>query len=581
MIEASGDKGFAKRMVETWRTKPLIGYVLEDLDTRVKKDRAVKLSVLATGLSAFLEQPINLFLKGESGIGKTYNVTETLKYFPQEDIWFLGGMSQKSLIHAHGKLLNKDGEEIDLENRPVKPSKRDFETEADYKEAITQYQDQTKGFREELKESYTLIDLSHKILVFLEAPDFGTYQMLRPILSHDKEEIQYQFVDKTAKGQLRTMKVILKGWPATIFLTTDNRYMEELATRSFTATPESSELKILEANVLTNFKASLPWQYSEETEAFTIIKRLIESLQKNTLESKIDVVIPFLNLYELFPKEISRDMRDFQHFTQFLKTVTLLHYFQRPYMKIGESRFLLSTLEDVHKGLEVYKEIFETTRTGTEKRILDFYHNIVKTRPITTFIDEKEEPVKDKDGKPTVDDNPSWYLSQLTTHYNKTARKKLSEESIRVMLSRLDKIGYVNTQKDDEDKRKNLYVPLIKGEEKDKNPLENCSWQDSKTELEKGFEKWKKNVLGKYAFYINKNISGKEGEWGETEATLEDLHKLIIEQNIFSSNAEQGSTRTFSNGDLKLKAENKLETSLKPESRRNLDNPLGQEVESE
>ncbi|MCJ7760273.1 ATP-binding protein, partial [Candidatus Bathyarchaeota archaeon] len=294
MTQASEDKDRTKRMVEAWRTKDLIGYSLEDLDLRVKKDRAVKLSVLATGLSALLGQPINLFLKGESGIGKTYNVTETLKYFVQGDIWFLGGMSQKSLIHAHGKLLNKDGEEIDLENRPVKPSKKDFETEDDYKEAITQYQDGVRAFREEFRESYTLIDLSHKILVFLEAPDFGTYQMLRPILSHDKEEIQYQFVDKTAKGQLRTMKVVLKGWPATIFLTTDNRYMEELATRSFTATPESSEDKIKEANILTNEKASLPWKHEKETEAFTIIKRLIENLQKNTLESKIDVVIPFL-----------------------------------------------------------------------------------------------------------------------------------------------------------------------------------------------------------------------------------------------------------------------------------------------
>jgi len=557
MIVASEDKDFTLRMVETWRTKDLVTYILEDLDLRVKKDRAVKLSVLATGLSAFLEQPINLFLKGESGIGKTYNVTETLKYFPQEDIWYLGGMSQKSLIHAHGKLLNKDGEEIDLENKPVKPCKRDFETEADYKEAITQYQDQTKGFREELGESYTLIDLSHKILVFLEAPDFYTYQMLRPILSHDKEQIEYRFVDKTAKGQLRTVKVVLRGWPATIFLTLDSKYMEELATRSFTATPESSELKILEANVLTNFKASLPWQYSEETEAFTITKRLIQSLQKNTLESKIDVVIPFLNLYELFPREISRDMRDFQHFTQFLKTITLLHFWQRAYMKDRETRFLISTLEDVHRGLEIYKEIFETTRTGTEKRILDFYNGIVKTKD-------------------------QWYLKELTGAYNEKSKKKLSEESIRVMLVRLDKIGYVNTQKDDDlDKRKNLYVPLIKGEEKDKNPLENCSWQDSRAKLEKGFETWKENVLGRYAFYINKNISGKEGEWGETEATLEDLHKFIIEQNIFSSNAEQGSTRTFSNEDSKPKLEIKPETSQTPDSSRNLDNYVPREDSSQ
>ena len=328
--------------------------------------------------------------------------------------------------------------------------------------------------------------------------------------------------------------------------------MEELATRSFTATPESSEQKIQEANVLTNERASLPWEYEKETEAFTVIRRLMESLQRNTLENKVDVAIPFSNLHELFPREISRDMRDFQHFTQFLKTVTLLHYFQRPYIKVGETRFLLSTLDDVHRGLEVYKEIFETTRTGTEKRILDFYHGIVKT---------KEQ----------------WYLKELTGAYNEKSRKKLSEESIRVMLTRLDRIGYVNTQKDDDlDKRKNLYVPLIKGEETDKNPLENSSWQDSKAILEKGFETWKTNILDKLAFYIYKNISNTEESWTETQIPIEELHRLILleGQNIFSSNSEQGLSRIFYNADSKPKTEMKLETSQRANSSRNLDNSL-------
>jgi hypothetical protein len=204
--------------------------------------------------------------------------------------------------------------------------------------------------------------------------------MLRPILSHDKEEITFMIVDKTSKGQLQTRKVVLQGWPATVFLTTDVKYVEELATRSFTATPESSGEEILEANVLTNFKASLPWRYRDEAESFKIITGLINKLHELTLTSKLDVIVPFLNLYELFPREISRDMRDFQHFTQFLKTITLLHYFQRSYMKMNGSKLLVSTLTDVEKALTIYGEIFETTRTGTERRILDFYHDIMKTR---------------------------------------------------------------------------------------------------------------------------------------------------------------------------------------------------------
>jgi len=73
-----------KRFVEVWRSRNLIDYVLADLDKRVKRDKPTKVSVFFTALSAYLPEPINLFLKGESGIGKTYNVVETLTYFPRK-----------------------------------------------------------------------------------------------------------------------------------------------------------------------------------------------------------------------------------------------------------------------------------------------------------------------------------------------------------------------------------------------------------------------------------------------------------------------------------------------------------------
>ena len=540
------NEDFAVYSVSVYRTEKLVDYVLADLESRVKKDRAVKLSVLFTGLSSFLHDPINLFLKGESGIGKTYNVTETLKYFPEDCVWFLGGMSRKSLVHSYGVLLNRNGEEIDLDSRPTKPSKKNFDSEEDFKKAVQNYQEQLKDRREEMRDSYTLVDLSRKVLVFLESPDFETFQMLRPILSHDKEEIQYQFVDKTGKGQLQTRRVVLKGWPATIFLSTDTRYMEELATRSFTATPENSEVKILEANVLTNMKASLPWQYEEEAQAFRVISGLIHRLQEQASESKVDVIIPFLNLYELFPKEISRDMRDFQHFTQLLKTVTLLHYFQRPYMKVGGSKFLIASLDDVRRALGVYTEIFETTRTGTEKQILNFYHEIVKTKD-------------------------SWYLKQLTCEYNKTAKKKLSEDSIRVMLLRLDRIGYVNSQRDDEDKRKNLYVPLMKGEEKGENPRETALRVDFDAKMKKGFESWKENVRENLTFYYYKNISEKA--WGESLISIEDLDKLVLAENAdFSSIVKPKISRLISNEESSSKPEKSHETSGKPTFQQDSDN---------
>lgn len=531
--------------VEIWRTEKLTDYILRDLDRRVKRDKSTKLSVFFTSLSAYLPDPVNLFLKGPSGVGKTYNVVETVGYFPQGpegDIWFLGGLSPKALIHDHGELLNKDGEPLDLTERPVKPKKRHYKEEAEYQEAYERYKEKMKAWVEEIRNSYTLIDLTHKILVFLESPEYNTFKMLFPILSHDTERIEYRFTDKTSRGQLRTSRVVIQGWPATIFLSTDRKYMEELSTRSFTATPEASQEKIIDANVLTNLKASFPWQYNHETEETETIKKLVSSI-KNQFSNGVDVVVPFPNLHELFPKEIIRDMRDFAHFIQLMKTVTALNLYQRPFMKRGNSKFIISTVEDVRKTLEIYCEVFETTRTGTEQRILTFYHEIVKPKD-------------------------TWYLKELTAKYNEEHNRKASSETIRRVLLRLSEIGYVDVRKDDEDKRLNIYEPLVKEEEMStiKHNLE--MWTLSKEELEKGFKTWRKNILHKTPFYYYENLG--ENTWGEHEI-----------KDIFSFIFGEGLCRIVSNEDLRLKTEKKPESIHIPEICGVVDNSNGEQVSGE
>lgn len=245
-----------------------------------------------------------------------------------------------------------------------------------------------------------------------------------------------------------------------------------------------------------------------------------------------------MNLHELFPKEIVRDMRDFQHFVQFLKTVTALHFYQRVFMKMSDRKFLLSTIKDVRNALEIYNEVFETTRTGTEQRVLDFYHEIVKAKEV-------------------------WYLKELTAKYNKGHEKKASSETIRRMLERLSEIGYVDIQKDDNDKRLNLYKPLVSEEEKStiKHNLE--MWTISRSKLEKGFETWRKNILHTTPFYCYKNFG--ENTWGEHE-----IHE------IFPFIFDEGVCRIFSNEDLELKTEKKPENIHIPEMCQNVDNSNAQ-----
>jgi hypothetical protein len=550
-----------KKFVKVWRGENLIDYVLKDLERRVKRDKPVKLSVFFTGLSAYTREPINLVVRGESGSGKTYNTVETLRYFPKEDVWFLGGLSPKALIHQFGVLVDKYGEPINLEDKPIKPRKEDYESEEEFKEALKQYRQELKLWGEKLREGYTLISLRNKILVFLEAPDPETFKMLYPILSHDTERIEYRFTDKTSKGSLRTVKVVIEGFFAAIFLTTERYYMEEFSTRCFTVTPETSKEKIEEANKLTNLKASLPWQYNEETEETKCIKALIEGLKRELIDCKTDVVIPFLNLHELFPKEMTRDMRDFQHFTQLLKVITLLHLNQRPFIKIDDNRFFVSTVEDVKRALEIYSELFLTTRTGIGERILKIYHEIVKTKE-------------------------AWYLQELTDKINEVSVKKVSSDWVRkVLLQRLMDIGYVTEEVDSEDKRFRVFKPLVK-EEVELSEIHR--FLDSPTilssKLEEGFRKWLENNIGKEGleikrkFFAYKTLDAEKAIWGETEISMEEFQRRVLSETSpkvsenFSFNSKQISPTSFSKPKESSDSEKKLGISGKTNFPRSSDN---------
>jgi len=523
-----------------WQSPDLLAYIFTDLNRRVKYDKITKVSVFFSGLSAYLPEPLNLFEKGSSGVGKTYNAIQTLAYFP-DDIWFLGGLSPKALVHQHSKLLDKNGGEINLSERPEKPLKKDYGNEEELKEAMATYKEQRKAFYERLTESYHYINIDNKIFVFLEAPDPETMRMLYPILSHDKRRLEYRFVDKSQSG-LRTVKVVVEGWPSAIFLTTDKKYVEELATRSFTVSPEETTQKIEASNQLINLKASLPWECQLETKEYYIIKALIENIKDTLTKEKADVVIPFLDLYTQFPKDIPRDMRDFSHFTQFLKAFTILHLYQRPCVILGQKKFVLATAQDVVNGYTIFKDLFESTRTGTEQRVLNFYYEFML-------------------GKTKC------YVSDLTKAYNEAKTgKSISDFTIRYWLERLNEIGYVEKQEDSLDKRKNIYIPLVKKkQELHENALNSENHIDLATELKNGFEKWKKNIR-KAGVSFQKNI------FENTLTTLEDIEPTILgTEKIFSV----FDTDLFKYPD-KQKEERKQETelkdTLKPEIKANSNN---------
>lgn len=426
--------------------KTLINYrdilkiFLEQIDRNVKGDYVTKLAVLFTGISAYLKEPLNLFLRGDSGLGKTYNTVKVLEYFPEEDVLFLGGISPTALIHDYGVKMSATGINLDKLGWPDKPERRMYDDIASYRDAIRVYKEALQQRRELEVNSYTLIELSSKILVFLETPHLKTFNILRPILSHDKERMSFKITDKTSEGKLKTKHIILQGFPAAIFLKATDEYAEELATRSFTVSPQRCPEKFRAANQLTDVKANAPWYDAEQAKTRMLFREAMNKIKQ--ISAGKDVIIPFDNLSEFYPAEIPRDMRDYAHLTQLTKCITALHAAQRlTAQKQGFAQYLVASAFDVKVAWQIYTALFETTRTGVSEHLLQFYHDIIVYR--------------DK-----------WRVDELVTEYNNLYKPKIASKTIYRMLSTLEQLGYVSWVKSETDARVKLYSPLIKQDEK-------------------------------------------------------------------------------------------------------------------
>jgi len=88
------------------------------MDKTLKCDLTNKELVLDVGVSAYSSNPQNLFMKGPPSTGKTAVTVAVTSYFPEEDVWSLGNMTPKALIHGKSTYNEQDGKYyIDLENK--------------------------------------------------------------------------------------------------------------------------------------------------------------------------------------------------------------------------------------------------------------------------------------------------------------------------------------------------------------------------------------------------------------------------------------------------------------------------------
>jgi len=318
------DPEIEKKAIELLKSANIIELFIKDSNRMVVMDEQIRKLVLFTLIGALGDKPHNLAMIGPWSIGKTHITVCVSSYF--DGVWSMGYMSPKALIHL-------------------------------------------KGEYDEDREAH-IIDMRFKTLIFLDRPHQETLEVLKPLLSRDKYEIEYKFVEKKS-GE--TWTSILRGYPVCILCAVDSRYTEEYTSRWITASPESSKKKIGAVILQKGSRAAHPEKYAagEDYEflraAFTILRRV----------APYSVVIPYGEKLSMhFRADKLVDQRFFDMFMALIKAVTILRSFQR---RRDDKGRLIAELDDYEDARKVFTTFELATVYGVGMDVIEFYEKVLST----------------------------------------------------------------------------------------------------------------------------------------------------------------------------------------------------------
>lgn len=277
-------------------------------------------------LSALTDHPLNHRWNGDSSTGKTAIVTAVVDLFPKEMILLRAGMTAKVFYY-------------------------DYSTENEHGDRVN--------------------DLTGKVVVILEEEESQDFlREIKPILSHDMDEITYSFVDKV-DNRNKTCAAIIRGHPAYMGLTTQVQLDEQLSTRSSTGTPDYSREKFESILDSTAREATLPKRDTSKDDTNTI-RHAIRLLRD------VVVVVPYMPIVRrYFPYTAPRAVRDFKQFIGVVKTVAFLHQYQRTHIDIDGCECVVANLSDLDIATRINEAAICETVSGVPRDVLNFYRACV------------------------------------------------------------------------------------------------------------------------------------------------------------------------------------------------------------
>ncbi len=455
-------------------------YVIKTIKKTVKCEDALIRQILYTGFSTYVEDdPLNLGVLAPTSEGKTYAIIESLQYFPDEDVLYIGQMSPKVLVRQKGILIDKkSGQPIGDKIQELRTKARDLVKKMNVtkdKEIKAEINDEIQNIREDIQKlfenSKTLIDLRGKILVFLEPPKQELWDLLKPILSHDKKEIEFPFVDKTANSNAETKDVLVRGWPACIFCSAKDEskweIWNEIKSRIIVTSPNMVTQKYKESNKLISQNKGLPNLIQqqiiisdEEIEitknCILLIKEKINEFKSKNKNGKISLWIPYNDLLQKeLPANKGTDVRFAKKIFSLLNIIPIVKSDLRKILVMEGESSIIADINDL-------KEVLLITQNfdGLPKFKAEFFNDIflplynIKTEPDSKRNDEgkkiKEEYVK------------AVTTRELCSYFKEIKKKPISTDNLKhTYLHTFINEGLIDYIQSNIDGKQNIYYPIV------------------------------------------------------------------------------------------------------------------------
>lgn len=398
-----------KNSIDVSKFSPLTSEeLLETLGLTIKHDQENKLATFLCELSAYTEDSqFNVSYNAPSSTGKSYIPTEIARLFPEDDVMEIGYCTPTAFFHDVGE-YNKE------------------------------------------KNTY-LVDLSHKILIFLDQPHTQLLERLRPLLSHDKKEIQIKITDKTQKMGLKTKNVLLRGFPAVIFCTAALKTDEQEMTRFLLLSPEVSQEKIREgvsAIIRREADAGAFARWLEEKPDRILLKERIRAIKlENILEIKLASQEKIEKRFLTDNKMLKpRHQRDIKRLISLVKSFALLNLWWRE----RDGSTIIANDEDIESAFKLWSIISVSQELNLPPYIYNLYQDVI-------LAAWNEKNLGGMAAEPLDVSRPEIHKK----HYEVYGRMLSTDLLCKQILPMLETAGLITQDQDPTNKRKILVHPVF------------------------------------------------------------------------------------------------------------------------